>query len=220
MDHATLISEVASRLNRQDLNSLLPSFVQRAEDIIRARLASSPVRPMLAKATSPLVAGAQSVAVPNDFIDVVNLTSSNGSDTWQMLRLDPSDNATHYACRTLPYSTAYDATKVRHFSIIGSTIELIDATPADITLGLTYWQKLPALADGENWLAANHASVYEYGTLAHAYKHLRDDSAAGLNLDLFQQALDLTIEAYPENQNPGELRSDLPVRQAWSILNG
>lgn len=220
MDHASLISVVESRLNRTDLTSLIPTFILRAEDTIRARLAQNPVRPMAAKTTSTLTAGDTEISLPSDFVDMIDLRASDGTDSWQMLRLDTADSFDHYSTRILPYALNYDSTKPRHYDIFGSTIEISEASDDDLTFTLRYYQKLPALVSGENWLAAAFGNVYEFGTLAHAYKHLRDDDAASANLELFLGALDDAMASYTERANPGERRSDIPLTQTWSILNG
>jgi hypothetical protein len=222
VDYTSLVTAVQTRLNRVDLNSLIPDFVARAEDEIFARLASSPVRPMVCQAVQDVTE--QTIAVPSNFIDVIDLWITSGDDTWQLVRLDPSDPTDYYATRALPYRTRYDSSKIRHYTIVGNTIYLSSAPTETLSMTLRMYEKPDRLSAGvlTNWVIESHADVYEFGTLAHAYRQERDDEAESRYIDKFMGAIDLMLGAYPERQNPSELRaSDLPMSSlGWNIVSG
>lgn len=222
MDYASLITTVDSRLNAGGLyNADIPDFIARAEDEIFARIAKDPVRPMVRTYSTTVTDQANSL--PSDFIDAINLTLSDGTDTWQMVRLDPSAPFDYYATRALPYRTEYDASKIRHYSIIGSNLQLADTPDDALTLSLIYFAKPSAIdASTTNWVLTNHADVYEFGTLMHAARHIRDDALEDRMLERFATSLGLMLDAYPERQNPTELRAtDLPtVISPFNINNG
>lgn len=221
MDNASLITTIAARLNRGDLAALIPDFIARAEDEIFARLAADPVRPMQTLTAQDITT--QSWGLPSNFIDAIDLAATVGDDTWKMVRLGLEDDADYYATRALPYRTPYDASKIRHYWVIGSTAYLPAAPSSTMTMTLRYYAKPSRLADvGSNWVIANHADVYEFGSLMHAARHLRDDEFEDRMADKFATALGLMIDAYPERQNPSELRaSDMPgIYPRWNVLNG
>ena len=221
MDYASLQSTVASRLNRDDLTSIIPDLIDRAEDEIFASVAQSPVRPMVKTvnfSTSDQNNDLSTFA--SDFIDAIGITLSDGTNTWQLVRLDPSDPSDYYATRSLPYRTAYDSSKIRHYAILGSNLRLSDTPDSTLTASLIYFAK-PAAIDSTttNWILTSHADVYEFATLMHAARHIRDDELEDRMMDRFATALRLMLDAYPERQNPGELRAaDMPTAiQTWNI---
>lgn len=224
MDYNSLVTTAASRLNRSDLNSLIPDFITRAEDEIFARLARQPVRPMVETATTNLVSGDQDTSLPSDFIDAVDATLTDADDNvWRLVRIAPADQADWYATRALPYRTDYNSDRVHHYTIKGTTIELAEELEASHTLTLVYFAKPDRLTASTltNWVIDNHADVYEFGTLAHAYRHLHDDEREDRYISKFLGAIDFMLAAYPEKGNPAERRADLPVvTSRWSITNG
>lgn len=228
MDYNSLVSTVAARLNMAETNAaisgLVPDFIARAEDEIFAGLAKSPVRPM--QTVTPQTVYTDSFAVPTNFIDMIDLLASDGTDTWQLARLGLADSADYYATRALPYRAEYDSTKIRHYWIAGSSIYLPSAPDPSLDLTMRYFVKPIRLDSGNltNWVIASHGDVYEFGTLMHAARHLRDDDLEDRMADRFATAMGLMLDAYPERQNPTELSAtDLPlniVGRGWNIMNG
>lgn len=223
MDNATLISTVATRLNRTDLTALIPDFIARAEDEIFAKLSASPVRPMQTVFTNASVS-TQTTALPSNFIDAIDLTVTDGTDTWKMVRLGIEDDADYYATRSLPYRTEYDSSKIRHYWIVGSQLWFPDTPEAALSITLRYFAKPTAIAAaGSNWVSTSHADVYEFGSLMHAARHIRDDDLEDRLAERFATAIGLMLDAYPEQQNPGELRAaDAPWANypLWNITHG
>lgn len=219
MDYDSLLTTVASRLNRDDLTTDIPDFVSRAEDEIHAKLATSPVRPMVK--TYSTTTSEQALTVPSDFIDAINLTLSDGTDTWQVVRIRPEDPSDYYATRALPYRTEPDASRIFHYTIIGTNLTLSALPDSSLSVSLIYYAKPDRLTSSttSNWVMASHADVYEFGTLAHAYRHIMDDGREDRYVEKFIGAMDLMLAAYPETGQPSELRaSDLPtVIQTWNI---
>jgi hypothetical protein len=224
MDYNSLGTTVAQRLNRNDLTSLIPDFIARAEDEIFARLAADPVRPMEAF-FSYGPSASQSQALPSDFADAIDLALTLNGETWQVVRLGVFESGTYYANKSLPYGTAYDSSKTRHYWIIGSDLWLVDRPTTAVALTLRYYRKPAALNSGNltNWVITNHADVYEFGAVMHAARHVRDDELEDRMADRFATALNMMSEAYPERQNPAEMRAaDAPWASinTWNITNG
>jgi hypothetical protein len=223
MDYTSLVSTVATRLDRVDLSALIPDFIARAEDEIFAKLRATPVRPMQSLATGSILNS--TFAAPTDFADAIDLLASDGDTSWRMVRLGLEDDADYYATRSLPYRTQYDSTKIRHYWLVGSTFTLPSAPETPLSYTLRYFAVPQRVAsdNASNWIIDNHADVYEFGALMHAARHIRDDELEDRMLDRFSTAIGLMLDAYPERQNPGELRAaDAPwsLRGSFDINSG
>ncbi len=216
MDYDSLLTTVASRMNRSDLTDLIPDFIVSVESSINTFLANNPVRPMVQ--TYPLSATTQRVDLPDGFIDVIDLYASDGTDTWPLARVSTNSNFDYYATRALAPGISYDSTLPQQYKILGTTIVLA-ATPATtLTLTLDCTTKLTAVTstNSTNWLMQSHPDVYEFGTLAHAAKHVRDMDYYNVNRDLFISALGAVPAAYPERSRPIGLRI---VDGPWRSVN-
>jgi hypothetical protein len=223
MDYNSLVSTVGQRLNRDASQLPVADFIARAEDEIFAKLASDPLRPMQKISEQPITTS--SFNAPTGFIDVIDLWASDGTETWQMVRLGLDDQSDYYSTQALPFRTQYDATKLRHYWLIGSTFTLPDTPASALDMTLRYYGKPGNLSSGNltNWIIDSHGDVYEFGTLMHAARHLRDDDLEDRMQDRFATALGLMMDAYPERQNPTELRAmDAPwsVCRPWNVING
>lgn len=224
LNYTTIISMVQDRLNRTDLDSLVPNFITRVEDELNARLAADPIRPM--EAIYTISSSSASIAIPDDLIDVIKLQASDGTNTWTMSRLAPADlnEKDFYATRALPYRVEYNSTRVQYYAIVGSNIKLGTTPSASLDYTLYCYQKVPAITSSNttNWITASHSNVYEFGVLAHAAKHIRDDEYAAQNASLFDSAFASMVAAYPEKVPPTQLKSlDAPwAVQRWNIYTG
>ncbi len=220
MDYDSLLTTVAARMNRSDLTDLIPDFIVSVESEANTFLASNPVRPMVESET--LAATSQRVDLPDNFIDVIDLYASDGTTTWPLARVGTSAQFDYYKGRALAPGIIYDSTAVQQFKILGSTIVL--SASATLTLTLDYTAKLTAVTstNSTNWLMQSHPDVYEFGTLAHAAKHVRDMDYYSINRDLFISSLGAVPAAYPEKARDMQPRVvDGPwSTEVWNINNG
>lgn len=222
MNYDSLLTVVASRMNRSDLTDLIPVFIQSVESEANTFLANNPVRPMLK--TYTISADSQRTELPNDFIDVVQLYATDGTDTWQIARVGTKSDFTYYQSKSLAPGYGPDSTIPMQYKIMGDTLVLSMTPESALTLTLDCTSKLEPISttNSTNWLMDNHPDVYEFGTLAHAAKHVRDMDYYQVNRDLFMSALGAVPSAYPEETGEIALRiTDAPWHyEAWSIENG
>lgn len=216
LNYTTIITMVQDRLNRTDLDGYVPNFITRVEDELNARLSQEPIRPM--EAIYTLSSSSETIAIPDDMIDVIKLQASDGTDTWTLSRVSPADlnDKDYYAKRALPYQVPYNSSRVQYYSVIGSNIRLGTTPSASLDYTLYCYQKVPALTSSNttNWITESHSNVYEFGVLAHASKHIRDDEYAQMNMGLFDSAFATMVSAYPEKVPPTERRDfDAPWSQ-------
>lgn len=212
MDYSSLLVSVAARMNRSDIDAVIPGLITHVEEEANTRLARDPVRPMI-KIYS-LSASTQNVELPDDFIDAVELMASDGTASWPLARLEPTSQFDFYARATAP-GVEYDAQTVQQYQIVGSRLVLSQAPAEPLTLTLSCYTKLDPLTEtnATNWLASEHGDVYLFGTLAHAGHFVRDYEFYRENKQLFVDALEMVTQAYPERKREIGLRvTDAP----WS----
>lgn len=174
--YATLKSDVAGWLLRDDLTAAIPSFVRLAEAAIRRDLR---IRAMLK--TSTLTLTGQSTPLPSDFIEM------------NRVALDSTTNpAISYMPAEALYShdSYHDSGVPTFFTIEGTNIVTApDGTGEDLLLN--YYRAFDALSDDAdtNWLLTNAYDVYLYGSLAHASPYIKEDERVGIWVQGYSSAI-------------------------------
>jgi hypothetical protein len=206
MNYTSLLELVDARMNRSDLTALIPAFIVSVESEANTYLANNPVRPMIK--TYTLTADSQRLDLPNDFIDAVVLSASDGTDSWPLARVGTQGDFAYYDTKALSPGYGSDETKPQQYKILGTTLVLSIVPTEILTLTLDCSAKVEPVNENNatNWLMDAHPDVYEFGTLAHAAKHVRDMEYYSTNRDLFMSALGAVPTAYPEKPAPVGLR--------------
>ena len=177
MTYAELQSAIGDWLMRQDLTSVIPTFIELAEEQFNATIR---VRRMIATATLTVTDGEANL--PADWLESRNVRYVD----------DPY--------RSLEYVTLEAADDLRglqpgstnQFTIRGDKIEFI-VDPEDGTeIELTYYAAIPALSDSNttNWLLTRSPSAYLYGALKHSALYLKDDDRVERWAGLHDRALE------------------------------
>ena len=179
--YAELQTSVADFLNRDDLTSIIPTFIRLAEARVDRDL-----RHWRQEQRETIFLETQYVALPETFLQPIRLQIMTGPtgevapiSTAQMLQLrgDRSDlvgQPTNYA-------------------ITAGQIELYP-TPDDTYEGsIVYYGRIPALSvsNTTNWLLTEAPDAYLYGSLIHAAPYLKDDARLVVWESLFKQSLDM-----------------------------
>lgn len=188
--YADLKASMASWLHRADLSTQIPDFIALAEGMMSRKLR---VRKMIARSTATLTD--EYSAVPADFMGVRTFSISDGPD--QLRYLTPAQMDQAVTGGQVGGSPVY-------YSIVGTEFRFYPAT--DASAELTYWQRIPALSDGNttNWLLTDHPDAYLYGALLQAAPYLRDDDRAATWGSLFTTALN-DIKAADDSESYGDL---------------
>lgn len=164
--YATLKSDIAGWLLRDDLTAAIPSFVRLAEASIRRDLR---IRQMLR--TYTLTISAQSQALPEDFMEMERIILD--STVWNLSYLPPP---------ALFSNPAYtDGGNPMYYTIEGDyLITAPDATGSDVML--CYYKAYSSLTNDSdtNWLLTNAYDVYLYGSLSHAAPYIKEDERVAL----------------------------------------
>lgn len=166
--YSELKSAIADELNRQDLTSVIPTWISLAEANFNRTIRH---RKMLCRATAEL--DTQFTALPSDLLEAKNI----------QLNTDP--------VRSLEFVTLEYADKLRntygtgipaYYTILGETLEVVPTPGSAYTIELTYYKKLSSLSDSvtTNWLLTSHPDLYFYASLQHSAPYLKDDSRIAL----------------------------------------
>lgn len=160
-----LKTTIADYLNRDDLTSIIPSFITLAEAKFNRKLR---VRQMVKRATATL--DTQYFAFPTDFLQAKEFQLNTNPITYLQY---VTQNQGDYGSATQFVS----AGKPQFYTIIGTQIQVIPTPDTGYTGELTYYGKIPALSDSNtsNWLLTYAPDLYLYGALLEASPYLKDD---------------------------------------------
>jgi hypothetical protein len=175
--YSELQSAVGDFLNRQDLTTVIPTFIALAEADLNRSIRH---RSMLTRSTATI--DTQFTALPADFLEAKNIQLNSTPIT--VLRYVTMEHADLVRQRNPTGQPCY-------YSIVGDTLEVVPVPDASFTAELTYYKKLTALSDSDttNWLLSYHPDVYLYGTLMQSAPYLKDDQRIPIWGSLYRQYL-------------------------------
>jgi hypothetical protein len=205
-DYASLQATVALWLNRSDLTSVIPNFIQNAEayfmrmDNIRTR------------ATVQLTVDAQDIALPADCAQILSISHVGGT------YFGPIDFVTaDEAARRMASFGWGDQTGVPRCAFISAegTVRFLPAPDVTYTLSLQYMAKLSPLSNSNtvNWLLQNHPDLYLYGTLLESAPYLKNDARVAVWKSIFDERMDDLTE-----HREGQLYPTTVVRRLSSAM--
>ena len=156
-----LKTEIADYLSRSDLTSLIPGFIKIAEARLNRVLRC---REMMSVTTDTI--SSNTITLPTDWLAFHEVYLSG--DVRQILtQYTPNQqNALDDGGSAKPYG----------FTIKGTKVYFFPTSDSDYTVGYTYFQKLPNLADNTtNWLLSSHPDIYLYASLIAANSVIQDE---------------------------------------------
>lgn len=160
--YVELKASIADYLARSDLTTQIVDYIDLFERAANRRLR---VRQM--ETTTTLTPSSGSATLPTDYLTWRRVTWT-GSVRRELEYVHPSYLQAYY-----PDTPSGDPSL---FTIEGTTLKV---RPTSATgLEFDYFQKIPALASGANWLFTAHPDVYLFGSLVEAYTMLKDYEAA------------------------------------------
>lgn len=181
--YATLQSEIASWLNRDDLSSIIPTFIQFVEADVNSRLRHQKMV-IRAQATS----NQEYVQLPSDWLEAINIHIIDGAQPLSYVTLDQADRINKQQIITKP----------SFFSIMDNALEIVPAPKSNIDIEMIYYGKIPALSNTNtsNWLLVKAPDLYLYGSLVHAAPYLLDDQRVGMFANMYNSRLEsLALES-------------------------
>lgn len=181
--YATLQSEIASWLNRDDLTSIIPTFIQFVESDVNSRLRH---QKMVVRATA--TSDQEYVQLPTDWLEAINIHIVDGTQPLTYVTLNEADRINKQQIITSP----------TFYSIMDDALEIIPAPSSNIEIEMIYYGKIPALSvsNTTNWLLTKAPDLYLYGSLVHASPYILDDQRVGLFANMYNSRLDsLALES-------------------------
>ena len=159
--YTELQQAIADWLERADLATRIPDFIALLEAAANRRL-----RVRQQEASTTLTPSDGAVALPADYLMWRRVTWT-GSNRVDLQYVHPS-----YLQAAYPSSPS-DVPRI--FTIEGSTMKV---RPVDNTaLEFDYFQKVPALSAGANWLFTAHPDLYLFGSLVEACLYVPEKAA-------------------------------------------
>jgi len=174
-----LKTTIADYLNRDDLTSVIPSFITLAEAKFNRKLR---VRQMVKRATATL--DTAFFAFPSDFLQAKEFQLNTNPITYLEFVTEKQGDL-------MRQDAIIAAGKPKYYNIVGTQIEVI-ATPDTGYVGeLTYYGKITALSDSNtsNWLLAYAPDLYLYGALLEATPYLKDDERLAVWSTLYTNSI-------------------------------
>ena len=174
-----LKTTIADYLNRDDLTSIIPSFISIAEAKFNRKLR---VRQMVKRATATL--DTAFFAFPSDFLQAKEFQLNTNPITYLEFVTEKQGDL-------LRQDSFIAAGKPKYYAIVGTQLEVIATPDSEYTGELTYYGKIPALSDSNtsNWLLAYAPDLYLYGALVEATPYLKDDERLGTWSTLYSNSL-------------------------------
>jgi hypothetical protein len=162
---AGLKATIADYLNRDDLTSVIPSFITIAEAKFNRKLRT---RQMIKRANAQIETAF--FAYPSDWLQAKEFQLN----TNPIVRLQFVTEAYGDELKANRYVSIGQPA---YYTITGTQLEFIPTPDSTYSAELTYYAKIPALSDSNtsNWLLAYAPDLYLYGALMEAAPYLKDD---------------------------------------------
>lgn len=199
--YAELKAAIADFLNRDDLSSVVPTFISLAEADIQRR-----VRHWRMEKRSTAELDTQYSAIPANFVEVIRFyVTSNDTKPLELIsqaelldrkrkNLNTSGSPSYYA-------------------LTAGELEIYPVPDGTYDVELYYVSRIPALSDSNasNWLLEQYQDAYLYGALVHSAPYLNDDARAAVWAALYQSAID-AINAESERSKFGGSGRRMKIR--------
>jgi len=181
--YADLKTQIASHLNRSNLTSSIPLFVQLCETRIyygssEPNFITEPLRLRAMEQSSYATFSAQKTALPTDFLKSRRIYI-DGANPFELDFLTPDQFWRRYIATT--------SGTPKHYTLEAENIVVGPTPDSSYTGRLLYYKKFSSLsADSDtNWILTNAPGVYLFGALAEAYRYIRNMDQAIASLATF-----------------------------------
>ena len=199
--YAELKTSITDFLNRDDLDTVAPTFISLAEADIQRK-----IRHWRQEKRSTAEIDTQYSAIPADFLEIIRFYITSG-DTRPLELISQAELLDR---KRLAMNTTGTPS---YYALTAGEIEVYPAPDATYTVELYYFGRVPALSDSEttNWLLQYFPDVYLYGALMHTAPYLKDDARLQVWAALYQQGID-AINASSEKAKFGGSGRRMKIR--------
>ena len=204
--YAQLQTEIANWLDRTDLTSQIPTFIELAEASFNRTIRAPD---MITKNDSYSISG-QYNTLPSDTLEIIRIVV----DVQPVIVLE--------------YLTPQDLSELRgeltgtgkpyYFTLVGGSsnqLEVLRSPAQTYTSSIIYYTRIPALTDSAttNWLLTANPDIYLFGALVEAEPYLKNDERMPLWTNRLDKAL-TTLRLQGER----ELHSGSSLRMRAQVL--
>jgi hypothetical protein len=178
-NYSDLKTTVANYLARSDLTSVIPDFIQLAEQRMRRDLR---IRQMLKVVTTTTTAGDSTVALPSDFLQLRDI-HLDGNPVYPLQYQAP--NAFYRNTRSA------EAGVPRQYTILASEFQFAPIPDTAYTIQMLYYAKPDFLSDSNtsNVFLANCPDALLYASLSEAEPYLMNDARIQVWAGLYDRAV-------------------------------
>lgn len=183
LTYATLQTTVMDYLDRDDLSTVVPTFIELAEAKFKRKLRHWK---MEQRATADTVASQRTLDLPSNFLEMRSL-KRNSDPTVVLEHITPAIADAYVSGTGAPL----------WFHISGQEIHFEPTPDGVYQIEMNYYEFDPLSGTTTtNWLLEDHPDIYLYGTLLEAEAYLMNDPRLQIWKMAFDQALlDLNKEA-------------------------
>jgi hypothetical protein len=193
--YAELKTAIADFLNRDDLTSIIPTFIELTE----AQMARE-VRHWRQEKRIETTLDERYENLPTDFIEAIRLTAGNNRLT-MISAAEMQDRVEASTLTGTPKYYRFTANQIEFYPAPASTSTTV--------LSMVYYARTPSLTDAapSNWILDEAPDAYLYGALVHSAPYLQDDPRIAVWASLYQNA----IEGLRRDSNKGKYGGTLKM---------
>jgi hypothetical protein len=167
MTFTELKSNIADWLNRTDLTSVIPTFIQLAEARLNRQLRTTNQYTRATVSSSD-----QYLSMPDDFLEMrhIRITSPKERDLVEIAAHQINEYTDTDFLASL-------ADSYPRYFVYGQSLRIIPTPAESITYEMLYYAKVPALSTSNtsNWVSTSHPDAYLYYSLLQASPYLGED---------------------------------------------
>ena len=177
--YAELQTAIADTLNRDDLTSVIPNFIQLAESDL-ARQA----RHWRGEKRSVATISTQYVPIPADYLETIRLQVTSGTTA-------PLEIISQAELLDRKAANLNTSGSPAYYAFVAGRFELFPAPDGEYTVEIYYHAKAPALSgsNASNFMLTYFPDAYLYGALAHSAPYLKDDARLNVWSTLYANAI-------------------------------
>lgn len=180
-NYTNLKSTISDFLNRDDLDSVIPTFIQLAESQMNRDIRHWQMEDRVSGQQSQ---GDQFMQVPADWLETIRLIlTGGGTSVVELISLSGMADRRAKAEDT--------AGTPAYYCHVRGEFELYPTPDEDTDFELLYYAKIPALSDSNtsNWLLEDAPDVYLYGALVHSAPYLAEDARLAVWAQMYAAAV-------------------------------
>jgi hypothetical protein len=178
--YSELQTTIASYLNRDDLTSIIPTFITLTENRLNRELR---VRANMVRAQTTTTSGTAFYDLPSDMIELRNITYDSNSRSFALSYLSPESATREYGSVVSGQPKAY--------TNLGNNVKLTPTPDAAYGISINYFAKLRSLSDSvtTNDVLTEYPSLYLFGACLEGAIYLNDTEQTNRFGSVFEKAV-------------------------------